>query len=378
MKKSHLNPFLVSGYIGEHFFCDRKAETKQLIDNINGNINSNLFAIRRIGKTGLIKHVFSKLEKQKKAICIYTDIFATRNIKEFTNNLATAIYNKIPEHKSLSVQVTEFIKRLRPVISYDSLTGTPEVSIELSNTVAYQKTIQQLFDFLNHQKLKIVIAIDEFQQITNYPEKNIEAFLRTHIQSLDNTVFIFCGSHQKLMHQIFNDTKRPFYASCATVGLDLIARKEYASFIAKHFNENKRNLSSSALDFILDWTMCHTYYTQMLCNRIFENYQGKISIENVMETCSKLHSQEESTYYLYRSMLTTAQWNLLKAIAAEEMVDKPNSKQFQHKHQLGAISSVNRGLASLLEKELIHKITNVPQPYYTINDKFLLRWLQRK
>jgi len=94
--------------------------------------------------------------------------------------------------------------------------------------------------------------------------------------------------------------------------------------------------------------------------------------------CAEIHNQKEGTYYQYRNMLTQIQWNLLTAIAKEEKVNKPNSKDFIQKYKLGAVSSVNRSLVSLQEKELIHRTSHIEAPYYIVNDKFLMRWLQRK
>jgi AAA+ ATPase superfamily predicted ATPase len=378
MKTAIKNPFVISGYYGEAYFCNRKNESDFLIKNINGNVNTTLFAIRRIGKTGLIKHVFHKIEKQKLAVCIYTDIFATSNLQEFVNNLATAVYNKFPPNKGIGKQISEFIKRLRPVITYDVLNGNPEVKFELSKKTAYEKTIQQIFDFLNSQDIKIVIAIDEFQQICNYPEKNVEALLRSYIQSLNNTVFIFCGSNFKIMHEMFNNAKRPFYASCSNLNLDFINEKDYARFIEKHFSAKKYSITKDAIDFILEWTCSHTYYTQLLCNKVFENATKNISIDDVIAVCQQIHNQEEGIYFQYRNLLTQAQWNVLKAIAIEEKVEKPNAKEFIQKHKLGAVSSVNRSIEALMEKDLIHKTSYTEKPYYMLNDKFLMRWFQRK
>ncbi len=372
------NPFLVSGYINESLFCDRQKETELLIKNMKGKINTTLFAIRRLGKTGLIKHAFHKIEKDKKHICIYTDIFATKDLRDLTNTLATAIYNRFPENKGIGKQITEFIKRLRPTITYDQLTGNPEVSIDVSKNSGYEKTIRQLFDFLNHQKVKVVFAIDEFQQITQYPEKNTEAFLRSHIQHLKNTAFIFSGSNYKLMHEMFNNAKRPFYASCSNLTLHPINEKEYTAFILKQFLRHKKNITAEAVQFILEWTCRHTFYTQFLCNRVFESGIKKVTEKDVITICAKIHEEEEGVYFQYRNLLTQAQWSLLKAISKEEKVEKLNAKEFIYKYQLGAVSSVNRSIEALQEKDLIHRLTTVPNAHYSVNDKFLMRWLQRR
>lgn len=370
------NPFLVSGYKGAEYFCDRVNETALLKSHIKNNKNTTLFAIRRLGKTGLIHHVFDSYTKNNKIACIYVDILGTKNLKEFTNQLATAIYNRFPENRTIGKKIVGIIKLLRPLISYDVLSGTPELSFELGEAKLYEKTIQQLFAFLDKQNIKIVFAIDEFQQILEYPEKNIEALLRTHIQQLKNTNFIFCGSNQKMMHEIFNNAKRPFFASCSNIYLNFITSKEYEIFISEMFKRNKKSISTDSVSFILDWTKQHTFYTQYFCNFLFALNIKKIELEDVQKTAIEILNQNESVYYQYRNLLTDAQWNLLRAVAKENKLFKAHSKLFISTYKLGTSSMVTRGLESLLEKEMIYYNAGVEQPYYEVYDKFLMRWLQ--
>ncbi len=370
------NPFLTSGYNGPAYFCDRQKETLSLQSNIKNNINTTLFAIRRLGKTGLIRHVFEHFSKSKKTACIYFDIFATGNLKDFTNQFATAVYSRFPEKKGIGQKLFEMIRLLRPVISYDPLTGSPELSLDLGQPKQYEKTIQQLFAFLDSQPIKVIIAIDEFQQILAYPEKNTEALLRTYIQPLKNTSFIFCGSNQRMMNEIFNSAKRPFYASCSNLHLDFISTAGYARFIETQFSRHKRKITPESIDFILDFTHKHTYYTQTLCNQLFGGGIKKITVENVHTTCSEILAQNENTFYQYRNLLTTAQWDLLTAIAKDEKVQKPHSLEFIKKYQLGTSSLITRGIESLLAKEMIYYDTGIKEPYYAVYDKFLMRWLQ--
>ena len=52
------NPFIVGGYLSPHYFCDREVETEQLIRNITNGRNVVIISVRRMGKTGLIRHCF--------------------------------------------------------------------------------------------------------------------------------------------------------------------------------------------------------------------------------------------------------------------------------------------------------------------------------
>jgi uncharacterized protein len=376
-RQSVLNPFLINTYASPFYFCDREAETKTLISNIDNQSNTAFFAQRRIGKTALIQHVFYHLIKKKTGQCIYIDIYATQNLKDFTNQLANGIYKIFPESKGIGRRFLEAVRLLRPVLSMDDITGSPQLSLDISQPRQLEKTIPQLLQFLDAQKIRTVIAIDEFQQILSYPEKNIEALLRTVLRQLKNVNFIFSGSNQKMMREIFNSAKRPFYSSTKSLNLKKIDPVVYSSFIRKHFENNRSKITEDALESILGLTACHTYYTQRLCHEVFALNEKTIGAEVVLQALSAILNENESTYFQYRNLITRGQWNLLKAIATEEKVSQPYAGEFIYKHQLGTPANVKRGIEALLEKEMVFYDTSIENPFYEVNDRFLMLWLQR-
>ncbi len=372
------NPFVDIGYRGSEYFCDREDETKLLRNYIVNQTNTALFAFRRLGKTGLIQHVFDSFKNNKKQVCIYVDILSTIDKASFINQLATAIYAAFPEENGIGKQILEAIKLLRPTIQFDDLTGQPSVGITSINQQQQESTIATLFNFLDAQNVKIVFAMDEFQQILTYPEKNMEALLRTQMQVLKNTSFIFCGSNQALMHEIFNDAKRPFFASCTYMNLDFISTGKYSNFIKEMFQKYGRSINNEAIDFICEWTGLHTFYTQYFCNQLFARGVTNIELSDVKSLASDILALQEAKFYQYRSLLTKSQWNLLKAIANEQRLFKPHSKAFIIKSGLGSSSIVTRTLEALLTKEMVYRNTQIEQPYYEVYDKYLMRWLQSK
>ncbi|MBL4752885.1 MAG: ATP-binding protein, partial [Flavobacteriales bacterium] len=317
------NPFHLKGYHGVDLFCDREEETSLLIENANNGVNTTLLSVRRMGKTGLIHHVFNKLNKEKNWTCIYVDIYATQSLAEFTNQLASAILNKFPKGHGMGKKFIELIKGFNPTISYDPLTGVPEISLSYSQAKQYEHSLKGLFQFLEAQNKQVIIALDEFQQIVNYPEKNTEALLRTIMQSLNNVVFIFCGSHKHLLLEMFNSAKRPFFSSTHPLYLASIPEKKYAKFIKRLFSKSKRSIDQESLDFILNWSRVHTYYTQAICNKIYARNATDIRIGEVYNACDSLLQEQENIFFQYRNLLTTTQWNLLKAIGKENKVHQP-------------------------------------------------------
>lgn len=375
MKKN--NPFLISGYKGGAYFCDREEETDKLIKYIRNQVNISLFAYRRLGKTELVKHVYQKLSNDKNITCIYVDILGTTELNDFKNLLATSIYNAFPKSHSVGKKIIKAIQSLRPVITFDEFTGSPSISFNSNNIKQTQSTIQQLFHFLDEQNIQISLAIDEFQQVLEYPEKNTEAILRTQMQQLQNIQFIFCGSNQKMMHEIFNSAKRPFFASCTPMHLGYIPHEKYTTFIEENFSQNKRKIEQQAINFICEWTMRHTYYTQYFCNFIFASNLKTINLDSVYDAANEILKIHENTFYQYRNLLTKSQWEVLTAISKEEQVFQPNAKSFIQKHKLGTPSSINRIIQSLVSKEMIFYNSSVEKPYYEVYDKFLMRWLAK-
>ncbi len=373
--QTETNPFLVKGYQGPELFCDRKEETNGLVRNITNNVNTTLTSLRRMGKTGLLFHVMETLKKKKTAQVVYMDAYSTVNIKEFTNAFATAVLNAFPENKPIGKKLMEWIKSLRPVISFDPLSGSPEVTMDFVKYESYEHTLSGLFSLLEKQPVKVAVIIDEFQQVSNYPEKNIEARLRTLIQPLKKTTFIFSGSDQHLLSEMFNNTKRPFFASTQIMHLKPIKNEMYAAFIAEKFASGKKKINSAAIEFILEFTRSHTFYTQTLCNRIYSSGKKEIKKETAEELAYQLLGEQEVIYFQYRNLLTTIQWNLLKAIAYEEAVFKPTSKNFINTHKLESASQVQKTLGALINKEMIYKDDNETGSFYRIYDCFLSRWL---
>ena len=372
-----MNPFLVKGYVSPEYFCDREKETETLLRNIQNGVDTTLISPRKYGKTGLILHLFDAIQRKKLPFeTLYVDIFATRSLSDFIKALAEAVMKKFPEKSHVGNKFMTFIRGLRPVISYDSLTGVPQIQINYQMTAEKEHTLSGLLEFLDSQEIDIVLAIDEFQQIAEYPETNIEALLRTYIQQMHHTHFIFCGSKRTVMSEMFLDAKRPFFSSSRVMSLDKIDRETYKQFIRSQFDKSGISVDTEALEYIMEWTQGYTFYTQTVCNAIYGMLPSRVTIEEVRTACADILEGLTDNYMQYRELVTPTQWNFLVAVAKEGEVEQLSSTRFLSTYNIGGATSAKRMAQSLSEKELLLPVVKSRKTAYKIYDVFFLRWIQ--
>jgi uncharacterized protein len=370
----NVNPFPTVEYISPDLFCDRESELKQMVEVIDNQRNLVLISRRRMGKTALIQHCFQHLKGRKELSFHYFDIYATRDLKDFVNMLATSLIGYFESKPEVIFnRLIKLLGQFRPVFSLDHLTGSPSISLSLQTETEAQQGLDKIFQYLEVQKQRVVLAIDEFQQITSYPEKNVEALLRTHIQKCKNVSLIFSGSNRHMLISIFNDYARPFYQSAGFLFLGKIEWNTYKQFIRAHFSKAGSSISDDALELIYIWTTGHTYFVQEMCNRLYSAKFRKIDQEEVRQVLIRILDERAPLNQTYQNILTRLQFALLKAIALEESVEKPTSSEFLKKHKLGAASSVKRTLTTLEQQDLIYH----EESRYAVSDIFLMHWLRR-
>lgn len=336
--------------------------------------NVTLIAPRRMGKTGLVKNVFYKLREQEPdTVTFYMDIYSTQSLGDFIRLFAGTVLGKLDSvpQKALA-RVGKFIKSCRPVFTFDELTGQPKVTIDIVPS-SEEATLREIFDYLQSSEKRCYIAIDEFQQIAEYPEKGAEALLRSYIQFVPNINFIFAGSKQHIMQQMFHSAKRPFYQSTQTQVIDRITREEYYRFAAEFFTRQGRKLAEETFGYLYDAFDGHTWYIQVLLNRLY-GYTGTPDIGMADYAIGEVVAESTYTYENLLAAYPASNVRLLKAIAKAGYVREINSGDFITEYKLRAASSVNSALKRLIDREMVYKTADG----YIVYDRFMAIWLRQQ
>ena len=368
------NPFVYQGYEGPEYFCDREEEVKNIISALDNGRNLTLISPRKIGKTGLINHTFHQIkEENKDAICIYVDIFSTKNLQEFVETLCKAVIeDALDREKSFGSKVMDFFKGLRPTITPDFMTGMPTVSVSVVPVQA-EHTLKGIFAHLNDLNKPVYLAIDEFQQITEYPERGTEAMLRSYIQFIHHVKFVFSGSKKHLMEEMFCAPNRPFFQSTQLMNLEPLKEDTYYDFAKKFFEAKKGSLNQEVFHDIYQRFDGYTWYLQAILNRLYE--QGK-KVETNQQAVEAIlfHVNTLAPHYqMLVSFLTDNQFSLLKAIAHADVVEQPLGNEFIKRFDLPSASSVKSALKVLVDKDLVYQSAKG----YIVYDRFLGLWLKR-
>ena len=370
--------FVYGVAVSDYNFIGRERETKRLLDNFKGGINVILMSPRRLGKTSLVKHVCNKLDN-KDIITVYLDIFGCKSEYDFYNKLTAEVLKQTASKSELWFEeAKEFLYRLTPKISFSpepnsdfsiSLgitpkTHTPEEVLQMAETIAIKR------------KKRIVICIDEFQQIGEMANsKQIQARLRTVWQHQKHVSYCLFGSKHHLMSSIFLHRSMPFFQFGDTISLNKIATEDWVEYIVSHFADGKRTISRELAEEICKFTENYSAYVQQLAWLVFTlKEEGETVTENdVKQAENDLLATNDILFMQMIEPLSEFQLNFLRAIASGIKKDFGLS-EVREEYNLGSYSNITRLKTALLERDLIEK----QNTELVITDPIFAKWLKRK
>ena len=368
------NPFITTGKIPAELFCDRKEESKRLLQSLTNGANVVLMAPRRVGKTQLMYYCFDKHTISDNYITFFIDILKTSTLQEFTYELGKAVFNTLASRgQKMQKLAIATMRSLTGNIGFDPVTALPTFGIAIGDIQNPTYSLEEIFRTLESAGKKCLVAIDEFQQITNYPEKNIEAELRSHIQKLTNTQFIFSGSERHLLEEMFRDSARPFYNSADIQSLEVIEEKKYTEFVQHHFLANGKRISDDAISHVYHTFDGNTYYNQKTMREAFAETASDAlcTKEMTKQVISQMVREANRHYSEIMARLTLPQKELLYAIAKEHWAQQITSGAFIRRHSLKSASSVQSSTKKLQEFGLV----SFDSGSYYIADQLMRLWL---
>lgn len=370
------NPFIVTGKIEKEYFCDRVVESKAIEKAISNGNNLVLISPRRMGKTGLVRYCYDFEFDKDEYYTFFIDILHTTSLQEFTYLLGRKIYETVlPKSKKMMTAFIHTLKSISGQFGFDPVSNTPTFDLSLGDIVRPELTLEEIFYYLEHADRPCIVTIDEFQQIAKYPEKNVEALLRTHIQNMGNCQFIFAGSEYHIMQEMFLSAAHPFYNSSDILELKPIEEQVYSDFVASWMQRYYRSIEPELVSKVYQLFRGNTYGMQRTFNEVFAlmNDGETCTQEVVLQAINNIVDSKEPLFQEMLSNIPEKQKPLLYAIASDGEVEKITSAAFIRKHKLASASAIQYAARQLMLNGMITKLHGK----FSLNEQFFDIWINR-
>jgi hypothetical protein len=371
------NPFEYGGVVSGNAFCNRQKELADLLRAMENAEKLFVFSERRYGKTSLVRAALAKLPRQK-FVSAYVDLWPTDSEATFVAAVARAIAESMSSSvEKLLETAKKFFSTLSPSVTVNA-EGKPTLTLGLAKHAWIPPVLEEVLEtpakIASKTGPRVVVVLDEFQQILEYGSDHVERKLRSVIQNHRRVSYLFLGSRKHLIQKMVLDRNRPLYRAGSHYPLGPIAEKHWQPFIQRHFREAGKRIDEERIHEICHLTQGHPFYTQHLCHALWELCEPKAAVtrEMIRAAVKVLLDRETYAYTTLWESLTLPQKRFLKGLAAEPAGVKVFAGDFVSRYGLGSASNAQRVVEALLAKDVIDRDNGS----FLISDRFFRIWIQ--
>ncbi len=356
-------------------FTDRVKESRRLKMNFENGLNVVLISPRRMGKTSLVKHVREMVDSSM-IQTVYVDIYDCRSEYDFYNKFAEALLKQTASKMELALEnVKRFLVRLTPKVAFSpDLASEYSFSLGITPKEYSPEEILSLPEILaRHIGKHIVVCIDEFQQIGEWPDSiYVQKRMRGVWQHQQHVSYCLFGSRQHMMTNIFQNKRMPFYQFGEPNYLQPIPTADWIPFIQGKFIEKGLSISEECVTMICDIVRNQSSYVQQLAWNVMLNTDTEVKEETIQQGVRDLLDQCTPLFIEQLNSLTTYQLNFLRAIN-DGQHDQWTSQEVMGKYNLGTKSNISKMQKLLLEKDFIER----REDGLYLSDPVLQLWLRQ-
>jgi uncharacterized protein len=365
------NPFRFGPLALDDAFTDREAELRELLADVRNGQDVVLLAPRRYGKSSLIWRVSQELVKRRFLVA-QVDLMRTPTKAQLAGQLARSIHEEVATPLFRAKERLKAFAGLRvtPTVtvnpsdgslsfSFDARAANPDIDATLEELLALPGRLAA------ERKRQVVLVLDEFQEVVDI-DPGLPRIMRSVFQEQPEVAHVYLGSKRHMMLQIFSDENEPFWRSAKQMELGLIPVELFASYACGQFARTGKKLNADDCSAVLDITGGHPYATQELLYFLWESPDLETAVEATLRS-------EHSHFSLLWERASGAQRRVLQALAAEQP-GRPLSTDYQRRHSLPAVATVQTALTALGRAEVVKR--RARGEYYIV-EPFLAEWIQR-
>lgn len=350
MNELIVNPFQFGNPVEGEYYLDRPELSNTLTQFLSNRSHVVLIGPRRFGKTSFVLNLLKEFE-ERSYVCVFVDIFNITSLRDFLQQMLRALDPK----KSLWSKFVKSISTYRPKLSaeIDSNSGHPSLGMTLDkfSEKDVKEAVQDLFSDISKLGGHVIIAIDEFQKISQIEDKGwLEATLRSFMQQLKNTSFLLTGSRKSIVYDMLNNSSRPLYRSAQIIEFPSFGT-EFTEWIVTRFSKANIKCKKNPIELLRQMVQDTPNYVQMICFHLVAEGKTRITVQEVENALSKVTRQNAYAYQTLLNTLTLTQQRALRLAAKE-------SKQLFHKHlltkyEIGSGPALSSALKALKDKGIL-------------------------
>jgi hypothetical protein len=368
------SPFKYGKIVTGQSFINRTEDIERIRNNISAGINTILISPRRWGKSSLIKQI-ATLNSDKNIRFAFIDFFNIRTEQEFLEKYSREIIKcSISKKEELIKSGKDFFQKITPSISFGA-DPINDFSVSFSWNEA-NKTKDEIINLpeiiAKKKKIKIVVCIDEFQNISRFDDYvAFEQELRSYWQYHESSIYCLYGSRKHMMLELFKNESRAFYRFGDLFIMDKIPEKHWVKFITESFKKTGKLISEDQIMLMIRMTNNHPDYLQQLCHNTWNGTISETTNHIIHEAMDLVINSNRLYYQDICDSLSNTQLNLLYAILAGET--KLTASETMRKYKLGTPRNVSKNKSALQEKDIVE----IHGKSILFNDPVFEYWLRQ-
>lgn len=368
-----MNPFKFGDPVEGEYYLPRPELDNLVYQFLSNRIHVVLIGPRRFGKTSFVINLLKRLEAEGYA-CPFVDIFNITSHRDFLQQLLRALKVK----KNWAESAKQWLSNWRPKISadVDPLSGqtTFGLAIDRGSEKDVKEMIQDVLAGLKNLGEKVVLVIDEFQKITALDDKGwLEATLRTHMQQLRNTSFLFTGSRKSLISDMLNNSSRPLYRSCQSIDFPSFG-EELVDWVIQRFAEVNISIKREAVSYLKKTVQDTPNYVQMICFHHVASGHSKIDSQDVKNVLKTVVRQNAYAYQTLMNSLPLLQQRVLRLAAKENK--QVFAKELLNKYEIQSGAALASSINALKAKGILDE-EGTTRGIVIFDDPLFAIWLQQ-
>ena len=353
---AYQSPFQFGTLATDDNFIDRTEDRALLKQLLSSHINVMLISPRRWGKSSLVKKAMTELSEEDNSVRIcYIDAFSIASEAEFYRTFASQVIACASSKVERWIDdAKKFLTGVVPhIVINDQITDFMAFDLKFVPQERDKMAILQLPELLAEEKgIKIIICIDEFQQLANLPQyKDMEGKMRSAWQQQQHASYCLYGSKRNMMLNIFNNSNSPFYRFGQVIFMQKIAMEHWVPFIQSSFMKTGKSISRELAERICSTVACHSWYLQQLCYFIWSYTTSEVTEETFQLGLKQVLNINTPMFQNDTENLSSTQTEMLKAVC--NGIQQLSAKDTKLAYNLGNPNTIAKNKKALQDKDIL-------------------------